>query len=120
MHQAHAAVWNEIAETQTLKTKWAQQMFPLPPAALEEALAREEARIAKKAGAQVAAAYLKVMPLLWEKAAISKFLRENPETSAALPPIETANEAVLMAERDFSLTIPQKRRLLALLRTEPT
>jgi len=119
MHQASATIWNQIAEMGPLATAWAEQMFPLPAAQLDRALEREEARLAAAVGDQVAAAYLKVMPLLWERAAISNYLREHPETAGALPPLETATEAVLMAERDFSLTIPQKKRLLALLRTEP-
>ena len=120
MYQAHAIIWNQIAEQQTLLTDWAKQMFPLPEDQMALALEREERRLLDEGvGAAVVGAYLKVMPLLWEKVAISNFLKDNPEIGGAIPPIETASEAVLMAARDFSLTIPMKKRLLALLKIEP-
>jgi hypothetical protein len=40
VHQASATVWNQIAETQTLETEWALQMFPLPEDQLQVALDR--------------------------------------------------------------------------------
>lgn len=120
MHQANATVWNQIAEQQPLATTWAQEMFPLPADQLMRALEREEKRLAAGGnGAVVAAAYLKVMPLLWEKVAISNFLSDNPDLAAAIPPIETATEAVAMASKDFSLTVLQKKRLLKLLQSAP-
>jgi len=50
------------------------------------ALDKEEARLAAKAGGDlvVAAAYLKLMPLLWERTAISNFLKDNPSLRGAL------------------------------------
>lgn len=120
MHQVSAEIWNRIAETQPLATEWAQQMFPLPANELDRALEREEKRIAKGASPEVAAAYLKVMPLLWERAAISSFLQGQPNLRHALPTLEDASEAVLMAARDFQLTEQQKRKLYGLLQQQPT
>jgi hypothetical protein len=70
--------------------------------------------------ADLAAAYLKVMPLLWEAAAISQFLIQNPNLSPSIQPIETANEAVMLVSRDFPLNESQQSRLLKLLQTAPT
>ena len=115
MHQVSAAIWNRIAETQTLATEWAQQMFPLPEADLDKALEREEARVGARANPHVAAAYLKIMPLLWERTAISSFLRENPNLRHALPTIEDLGEAMEIATRDFRLTAWEQVKLRALL-----
>jgi hypothetical protein len=121
MHQAPAAVWNQIAETQPLRTTWAQQMFPMPPEAMEDALAQEEERLTKETGSStLASAYLRVMPLLWERTAISKFLQENPSQSPALGQIPAdSHEATVLASQDFPLTAPQMKRLHRMLQTEP-
>ena len=121
MHQAAAKYWNQIAETQTLATEWAKAIFPLPQDLLDKALDREEARVATVPGADrvVAAAYLKLAPLLWERMAISSYLRENPELRAALPPIESLEEAVKMAANDFRMSEHQLSTLYKLLRKSP-
>ena len=119
MHQVSAAIWNQIAESQPLATEWAEQMFPLPESDLDKAMEMEEARLEKKADPVVVAAYLRVMPLLWERVAISNFLQEQPNLRHALPTVEDASEAVLMASRDSNLTASQKRRLHALLQEKP-
>jgi hypothetical protein len=122
MHQAAAKYWNQIAETQTLATEWAQQMFPLPQEQLDLALENEEQRVAALAGGDqvVAAAYLKVMPLLWEREAISRYLREIPSLYSAIPPIPSLTEAVQMAANDFQMSESQLLTLSKLLRRRPT
>ena len=121
MHQAAAKYWNQIAETQTLVTEWAQQMFPLPQGQMDKALAREETRLAREAGGDrvVASAYLKTAPLLWERTAISNYLQENPEQRAALPPLESLSEALRVAASDFQMTESQLSTLSKLLRKKP-
>jgi len=119
MYQAPAAIWNAIAETQTLRTEWAKQMFPLPDEELDSALQQEEARLTHKAGsAKVAAAYLIVMPLLWEREAIAAFRQENGSL-ASLPEIETAQEAVIVASKYYPLTQAQQATLRNMLLTAP-
>lgn len=122
MHQAAAKYWNQIAETQPLATAWAQQMFPLPQAQLDLALENEEARVAALAGGDraVAVAYLKLMPLLWEREAISRYLREIPSLYSAIPPIPSLSEALQMAANDFQMTESQLSMLSKLLRRRPT
>lgn len=121
MHQAAAKYWNLIAETQPLATEWAQQMFPLPQSEMDLALDREEQRLlAEGVEPVVAAAYLKLMPLLWERTAISSFLRENPELRAAMPPLESLSEALRVAAMDFQMTGSRLKRLQQLLQKKPT
>lgn len=121
MYQIAARVWNQIAETQPLQTEWAQQMFPLPQDELNKALDLEADRVAAEVGGdrQVALAYLSVMPLLWERKAISRFLTENASLIQALPPIETVPEAVNAASMDRPLTSTQQNRLATLLQVLP-
>ena len=116
MHQVAATIWNQIAEQQPLATGWAQQMFPLPEDDLDRALEREEARLG---GGAVAAAYLRLMPLLWERTAILNFLSENPSLLAALPTPESPAEALQMARADFSLTPNEQKLLLEMLKKRP-
>lgn len=121
MHQAAATYWNQVAESQRLATPWAKQMFPLPQEELDDALAAEEKRLTLETNDPVvASAYLKLMPLLWERTAISNFLLANPSMRVAMPPIESLSEAVTMARRDFRLTTAQLTRLSAMLKKMPT
>lgn len=121
MHQAAAKFWNEIARTQTLKTEWAQQMFPLPQEQLDQALEREEQRLTRETNdPQVASAYLKIMPLLWENEAISKFLNANPSMTVAMPTLQSLSEALMVARKDFRLTNGQMAKLKTLLNAPPT
>lgn len=119
MHQAPAAIWNEIAETQDLRTGWAEQMFPLPQEDLDRALANEAAKVAELAGSEVvAAAYLAVMPLLWEAQAIRAWTQEAGP-NAALPPVETVAGALALAQGDYPLTPGEVGILRELLLVEP-
>lgn len=121
MHQAAATFWNQIAETQRLATPWAKQMFPLPQDQLDKALANEEARLTRETNDPVvASAYLKVMPLLWERTALSNFLRANPTLKIAMPEIDTIGEAIRIARADFRLTTAQLTKLSEMLKKMPT
>lgn len=119
MHQVATRVWNEIGETVPLATTWAQQMFPLPTDQMAKALDREEKRLSMKDKPVVVAAYLLVMPLLWERAAIAKFKTEHPEMIEVLPEVESVQEAVMLASQEFPLDKRQQQRLARLLQTEP-
>lgn len=120
MHQAPARIWNEIAETQTLATAWAEQMFPLDPEELEVALDREEARMAKVLGSRaLAASYLVVMPLLWEREAIRMYKATKGVPIGSLPAVETVDEAVYVATQDYRMTQAQQQKLAKALQTRP-
>lgn len=120
MYSVASPIWNEIAETQQLRTSWAQQVFPLPDEQQAQMLHQEEDRLAKETDSIVAAAYLKVMPLLWENEAISRFKEGHPELEAALPEILTVPEAVIIASRDLPLDKSQQAKLTEMLQKEPT
>jgi hypothetical protein len=81
----------------------------------------EEDRIVRdhKVAPIVAAAYLLVMPLLWERRAIRTFKDQHPEMNRALPPVETVEDAVEMASEEFALDSNQKQQLDALLEKPP-
>lgn len=121
MHQAAARYWNAIADSQSLKTEWARQIFPLPQEDMNLALENEEKRLIRETSNPVlASAYLKVMPLLWESAAISNYLKDNPGLRAAMPPIESIAEAIIMARNDFRLTSRELMKLAEMLKEPPT
>jgi len=121
MHQAAATYWNAIAGSQSLKTEWARQMFPLQQEDMDLALENEEKRLMRETSNPVlASAYLKVMPLLWESAAISNYLKDNPGLRAAIPPIESIAEAITMARNDFRLTSRELMKLGEMLKDLPT
>ena len=120
MHQVSAEVWNRIAESQELVTQFANRVFPLPEKDQEVQL-RHESRDLERRGipASVRAAYLLVMPLLWERAAISSFVAENPDLAPGLPNVEDVEEAVMLASRDLPLSESQQSELTKLLQAEP-
>lgn len=121
MHQAAARYWNAIAESQPLETVWAQQMFPLPQEDMDMALENEEKRLAREtSNPALASAYLKIMPLLWESAAITNYLKSNPSLRAAIRPIASIAEATMIARKDFSLTTKELATLAEMLKVPPT
>lgn len=119
MYQAPAPIWNALAETGLLRTTWAQGMFPLPQDLLDEELAAEAARLQAETGSDLLpAAYLTVMPLLWEAEAI-RALTEEQGPIPSLPPVETVDDAMAVATGDFLLTGPEKATLRAMLLVPP-
>ena len=119
MFQAPASVWNAIAETQTLRTAWAEQMFPLPQDEMDVAVKGELDRVEAQTGSKVlAAAYLVVMPLLWEAEAIRGWTAQNGPL-ASLPPVESVAQAMAVAQGDYLLTPDEAQTLRAMLLAPP-
>ena len=119
MHQAPAAVWNQIAEMGPLRTGWAEQMFPLPDESLNLALENEATRVAELLGSQVAAAaYLVVMPMLWEAKAIRHWQAAAGPNPAVFP-LETVDQALQVAQGDHLLTPAEVQAIRELLLVEP-
>ena len=119
MYQAPARVWNQIAETQDLRTEWAKKMFPLPQDLMDEEVQAELDRISQEPGSKiVAAAYLVTMPLLWEATAIAAF-NDQYGPLASLPPVETVDDAMAIAVGDYPLDPAEKATLRKLLLVEP-
>jgi hypothetical protein len=111
MFNAPARIWNEIAETGPLRTTWAAAMFPLPDGMMAPAITAEHQRLTREIGNElVATAYLLVMPLLWEREAIARYVdRVGPQGS--LPPMETVDDAMFVANGDYRLT-PDEQAML--------
>ena len=119
MFQAPARVWNQIVETQDLRTEWANKMFPLPQDLMDEEIQAEVDRLTKETGSPIlAAAYLVVMPLLWESAAIARF-NDQYGPLASLPPVETVDDAMAIAVGDYPLDKPEQQALRQLLLAPP-
>jgi hypothetical protein len=120
MHQAAATYWNQIAEQHPLVTDWAQEIFPMPQEMMDRALANEDRKLESQGvDPQVAAAYIKFMPLLWERKAISDFLLDNPSLRIAMPPMESIYEALWWAREDFCLNSFQMKELREMLKVPP-
>ena len=115
-----APIWNQIAETQTLKTVWARKAFKLDGMAMAELEDKEYKTLKAKVGQGVAASYQDVMPLLTENVAISKFIQEQPNYRQALPEIVSIAEAVILASQERPLNPMQQKQLANLLQDQMT
>jgi len=105
-----------------LATEWAELMFPLPDDVLMDALDREADRLMAehKISPSLTLAYLKTMPLLWERKAIAAFVADNPALGGALPNVETVEEAIRIATLDHPITTREQDKLASLLMIQPT
>lgn len=120
MFQAPASVWNQIAETQDLRTEWANLMFPLPQDQLDLAVESELQRVKGETGSPVvAAAYLLTMPLLWEVEAIRNWQEQTGQVLPSLPILETVPQAMAVARGDYLLDQPEAEILRRMLLLEP-
>ena len=121
MYQVSAAVWNQIAQTQELRTEFARRLFPLSGAAMEKALDAETEKLKARGidSPAVRASYLMMAPLLWERGAIARFAQDNPDVVGALPNVEAVDEAVMISSMDRPMTASDKTALARLLREAP-
>ena len=116
-----APIWNEIAKTQRLRTRWARRAFLLPTdQEMAEEVDKEFHPLEKKVGSTVASAYLCVKPLLLENVAISRFTLDHPELRQALPEVVSINEAVILASQDYFMSQTQQNLLRKLLQADLT
>lgn len=113
-----APIWNEIARTQTLKTKWAKMAFALDAEAMAALEDKEFKALKEKVGADVALAYLDVKPLLLENVAISLFTQAQPTYRPALPETVSIAEAVMLASKERPLSRQQQASLTNLLKAD--
>lgn len=88
-------------------------------ARMSKALEIKEKALSKADRPMVAAAYLLVMPLLWENEAITAYKAKHPAEADALPEVTAVDEAVMLATREFPLDVSQQRRLASLLADPP-
>ena len=109
------AVWNHIAETQQIKTAWAQKAFALNPEEMQQAEDKEYKALARAVGHDVAASYQDVKPLLLENEAISRFTQAQPMYREALPEVTSIAEALTLASMERPLSQTQQKLLKMLL-----
>lgn len=114
-----AAIWNDLAQTEKLRTAWAKKVFAMNE---EELSAQEdEEYLSMKANGtehDVASAFLDVRHLLLEHEAITRYCRKHPNLRHALPEVTSVNEAILLAQGDRFLTPPQTKQLRELLQQD--
>lgn len=108
-----APIWNQIARTQELRTKWAKMAFLLDGMEMAELEDREYKELKEKVGQVVAASILDVKPLLLENVAISRFTQDHPMYREVLPEIVSISEAVLIASAERPLNPMQQKQLRA-------
>lgn len=113
-------IWNEIAETQTLKTAWAREAFALDENNMGVFEDYEYEEFYKNVDPLVFISYLDYRPLLLENVAISQYIqvKQNLELRMPLPEIISINEAVAVASMDRMLSPVQQKELRALLRED--
>ena len=112
-------IWNEIAKTQKLKTKWARKVFKMEPDQMAEEESREyQELISKQIPHKVASAFLDSKPLLLENEAISRHIQKtnNLELRTALPELTTITEAMNLVSMENQLNPSHRKMLVKLLR----
>ena len=113
---APAAVWNQIAKTQKLRSAWGKKWFVMDQDAMTAAHERMVSLLERQGkDLAVALAYLELAPLLAEHEAIQAFVAENPVHREALPEVLEINEALLIAIEQRNLTMSQVDQLRPLL-----
>lgn len=118
MNQVPTAIWNAIAETQPLQTKWAKVWFRHQGNDLDASLDHEAMKL-RRANVEnkVIVALQTVRPLLVENRAISDWISETnqPELRQALPEILDLAEAGRLAAMEHRLSQSQVEQLQSLL-----
>lgn len=119
MNQVPTQIWNEIAETQPLKTEAARLAFALSEPKMEQMTEAWETSFPTEPN-KVALAIPLVFPLLSEREAIRSYLNANPERSGlaqSLTEVNSPQEAAQLAARELSMSPEQTRRLTLLLQS---
>ena len=118
MYQQPAMVWNEVARLgKPMATRTYQLLFQMEQQQLDLALDSLAARVeAAGADATVLRAWMEVMPLLMENAAISRAAMKEPDLRQALPEVTSVREAIYLATREHNLTRDQVTSLHRLVR----
>ena len=112
---AAAPIWNEIAQTQELKTAWAKKAFRLDGMAMAELEDEEWKALKATHGSEVASAAVSMKPFLLENEAISRYTQAHPSLAQALPEVTSISEAVMLASQDYPLNPEQQNALQTLL-----
>ena len=118
MRQLPQAVWSKIADQPEMKQETFKTLFRMTPESLDLALDEQAEKLARSGHEdKVILAYQTVIPLLLENQAISAYLIKTDDLALrqALPEIQTVNEALLVAQKEYRLTVKQNQSLQQLL-----
>ena len=121
MYQAPIAVWNQIAETQPVKTEQMKKLFSLSETAMDKRLENEAAKLkADGFDPEVIAAIQLTLPLLVENVAISRYIQQSNQLYLrnSLPELTTVSEATRLAIAEYNLSHYQAQKLTAYLNQE--
>ncbi len=121
MHQTPTPIWNEIAQTQRLRSQTWAPLFKMPEAEQHKALEEIEAKLeADGHDPRTILAYLLVAPLLEENVAISAWIEKIGRTDLrnSMPELTSVSEALILASGEYRLMPSQQNKLRALL-TQP-
>lgn len=112
-------IWNDIANTQCLRTPWARRAFALDNQQMAELEDADYFALKDKFGAAVASGFINVRPLFFECAAIEQYVRLHPGFAAALPEISSPEIGALVASLDnWLIQDAEEAQLAALLAAE--
>lgn len=111
--------WNEIAKENKLKTPWGKKYFSMDRDELIKAMDVEAIRLEKQGvSSPVISAFLLFAPMIAEPKAIRAYAKKNPAIRNALLEVNSYQEAVIIASKEYRLTLEQQKELLNLLQTE--
>lgn len=110
-----APIWNEIAKIGTT-SKFGSTMFPLSQDELTQAHQRQADRLEKQGySPKVVTAFLQYAPLIAERDSVAAYRNSHPEAATFLPELNTVQEALWAARREFLLNARQEAQLEQLL-----
>ena len=116
MLQVAAPIWNQVAK-EGMRTSLGRRMFHLSQDQLTDRIQREAENLQGRGfHPRVVRAAQTVAPLLAERHAISSYLVKHPQYSQALPEVNSVQEAIILASKEFLLTTPQQKELEKLLK----
>lgn len=111
-----ARIWNEIAHQGQLRTRWARKVFVLDEAGIQSSEETDADKLDQDGvDPMVVQAYLDARPLLLEREAIARYVATHPDLRAALPEVNSINEAILTVTGDWPLSQSETAQLKTLL-----
>jgi len=104
MEQLPQEIWNEIADTGLLQSKWGKKMFRMNEQEIYPELEKQAKDLIKLGyNNRTVLSYLTVKPLLLERKAIQVYVETHPNMIKALPEVLDSHEAVLLMKMEYRL-----------------
>ncbi|GHV08086.1 hypothetical protein AGMMS50229_15950 [Campylobacterota bacterium] len=118
MYMLPAAIWNDIARTQELKTRWAKWIFLLDDSTLIAALEDHSRRIVSEGMPErTVMSYHEALPIYAEREAITSYIiqTQQPELRSAVPEVSDHKEAARIVAMEHRLENQQEQTVARLL-----